>query len=118
MAIRAQRLPVSRAGVEPSTADAAEDTASGATKDVHDPPLGRSTAASSAARVFRVYAALVSRSRAVTCTGTVCGSAPVRPATALKPSELTVPRSWPEEASLYVAPIDPSCSGLFTIRNT
>ena len=60
-------------------------TASGATNDVHDPPLGRSTAASSAAAVLTVRDVLLSMSRAMTCTGTVCGSAPVRPATRREP---------------------------------
>ena len=101
-------VPVRRAGVLPSTSPAACATATGATKEVHEPPLGKSTAASSAAAVRMVLIALLSVSWAITWTGTVCGNTPVRPATALKPSDVTMPRSCPEAASLYVAPIGPS----------
>ena len=107
-----------RAGVLPSTSPAACATATGATNDVHEPPLGRSTAASSAAPAVSVRIAWLSVSCAITCTGTVCGRAPVRPATALNPSDVTVPRSWPEAASLYVVPIWPSWFGLLTTRKT
>src|SRR4051794_14893482 len=110
--------PVSREGALPSTPAAACATASGAMNDVHDPPLGRSTAASSAAAVVTVESALLSRSRAITWIGTVCGSAPVRPATAFSPSEETVPRSCPDAASLYVAAAVPTCSGLLITWKT
>ena len=98
--IRAHISPVRRAGVLPSTLLIDWATASGAIADVHAPPLGRSTAASSAAFVLTVLTAPLSSSRAIAVTGTVCGSAPMRPATALNPSLEIVPRSCPEAASL------------------
>jgi hypothetical protein len=86
--------------VLPSTPLTDWATASGAIADVHAPPLGRSTAASSAALVVTVLTLPESSSRAIAVIGTVCGSAPIRPATALNPSLEIVPRSWPEDASL------------------
>jgi hypothetical protein len=98
--IRAHISALIRPGTLPITLLAAWATASGAIADVHEPPLGRSTAASSAALVLTTLVVLASSSWAITLIGTVCGSTPRRPATALNPSLVTVPRSCPEAASL------------------
>ena len=95
-----QARPVSRAGEPPSTVPAACATASGATNDRIELPMGWSTADSSATFVTTVRFLPVSRSVAKIRTGTVAGSAPTRPATADSASLVSVPTSWPAAAYL------------------
>ena len=75
-------------------------TASGPTNDSGEAPSGRPIRLSSAARMPVTCAGPVSRSLAKTRTGTVGGSAPVRPATASRSSLEIVPSVWPSDANL------------------
>jgi hypothetical protein len=92
--------PVKRPGVLPRMLPPACVTASGVTNVSGEVPSGRSIATSSATRSPVTRRVPVSRSRAKMRTGTVLGSGPVRPATAVSASLETVPRSCPSEASL------------------
>ena len=85
-----------RAGEPPRTVPADCVTASGAISESSEPPVGWSTAASSATSALDDrLACRASRSFAVIVTGTVSGSAPTRPTTALSPSFVSVPSAWP-----------------------
>jgi hypothetical protein len=92
--------PVSRAGDPPSTVPAACVTASGARKERIEPPVGSSTPLSSATLMLTERLVPVSRSVANTFTGTVAGSAPIRPTTAASASLVSVPTSCPAAAYL------------------
>ena len=81
-------------------AGAACATASGATALSADAPLGSPTSVSSASWTSTRWKAPVSRSRAKTRIGMRGGSGPSRPATADRPSAVSVPRSWPGRGEL------------------